>query len=410
MRILLLSILLLPLSLFAQFTESFNEDIRTMRMELNGKWDVPVITQLGSNDKILFSFDEMSHNYNRYTYKITHCNADWTHSELFVSEYLDGFNTQTIEDVRYSENTTQLYTNYRFTIPNGNISLKKSGNYKVEIYSDDSDSPIALFGFAVVEHKVRIGVEVSGNTDIDFNGSHQQLGIIIDHTGYDVHMPAEELKVYVRQNNRRDNIAKCGRPTYISANRVEYSHAKELIFKAGNEYRKFEITDPYSPSIGVGEIEYSDDIFNVWLYADKCTRSYRNERDENGRFYTNTLEGYGNDIEADYALVHFSLYTPYCEGGSYYLLGDCWNNSFGESNRLYYDSEEGAYLTSQLMKFGVYNYQYVWLPDGAENAYTSPAESNFYNTENEYLVQVYHRAFGERYDRLVGALRVNYKN
>lgn len=404
---LFLLMFILPFSLFAQFTESRSEDIRSLQMVLNDEWDAPVIVRLGSDDVVRFSFDEMSHNYNRYTYKVTHCNADWEPSELFLSEYLRGFNEQIIEDVQYSENTTRLYTAYSFTIPNENISLKVSGNYLVEIFSDESDEePVALFGFMVVEHKVRIGVQVSGNTDIDFNDAHQQLGIIVDYTGYDVRSPVEELKLRVVQNNRIDNIVNCGPPTYLTTGRVEYSHEKELIFAAGNEYRKFEVTDPYSPSIGVDRIEYFNDIFNVQLYADDCARSYRNGRDENGRFFINTLEGYGNSIEADYALVHFRLDAPYREGGDYYLLGSCWGNRFSSDNIMEYDSVEGAYFSSQLLKFGVYNYQYVWLPDGENAALTDSAEGDFFNTENEYLVLVYHRAFGERYDSLVGALRV----
>jgi hypothetical protein len=185
---------------------------------------------------------------------------------------------------------------------------------------------------------------------------------------------------------------------------LEYSHERDLIFAAGNEYRKFEVTDPYSPTMGVNSIDYCDDVYNVELYADECAASYRTGRDENGRYYINTLEGYGSDIEADYALVNFRLYAPYREGGSYYLLGNCWGNSFTPQNAMQYDETLGAYLSTQLLKFGVYNYQYVWLPDGESKALTALAEGDFYNTENEYLVLVYHRAPGERYDALVGAL------
>jgi hypothetical protein len=41
-------------------------------------------------------------------------------------------------------------------------------------------------------------------------------------------------------------------------------------------------------------------------------------------------------------------------------------------------------------------------------ALTGPAEGDSYDTENEYLVYVYYRGFGERYDRLVGVCAVNY--
>ena len=108
--------------------------------------------------------------------------------------------------------------------------------------------------------------------------------------------------------------------------------------------------------------------------------------------------------------MHFCLNVPYREGGDFYLLGDYWGNAFTESNVLYYDDEAGAYLSSQLMKFGVYNYQYVWLPRGLDKVQIFPVEGSFYNTGNEYLVLVYQRAFGERYDRLIGALSVKTNN
>ena len=54
------------------------------------------------------------------------------------------------------------------------------------------------------------------------------------------------------------------------------------------------------------------------------------------------------------------------------------------------------------------NYMYVWLPDGGGIAETYHAEGDMYDTENEYLIYLYYRGFGERYDRLVGVCEVGY--
>ena len=62
------------------------------------------------------------------------------------------------------------------------------------------------------------------------------------------------------------------------------------------------------------------------------------------------------------------------------------------------------------MKFGVYNYQYIWLPDDDTHAQTEPVEGNFYQTENEYLILVYHRTFGDRYEKLIGVKQIIYKD
>lgn len=410
-RIILLLMLCYPLLLSAQFVESRSSDIRALQMQLNDKWDaVPVLT-LGSDDEICFSFDELSHTYHRYTYRIIHCNADWSQSELFPIDYLDGFNDRPIEDCLISENTTQLYTRYRFCIPNDDVSLKVSGNYKVEVYDDESeyDSPVVLFGFSVVEPRAHIEAQVSSDTEIDRNETHQQVSFSVNFSSYSISSPATEVKVRVFQNRRLDNFVDAVKPTYISSGRLEYVHNRELIFDAGNEYRRFEITDPHSPGMNVESIVYSDPYYHVELFADSPSRSYSNIRDENGRFYTNTLEGYGTEMEADYALVHFRLNTPYRVGGDYYLLGDYWGNRFTNSNKLVYDSSEGMYVTTQLMKFGVHNYQYVWLPKGARCAETEVVEGDFFNTENEYLIFIYHREFGARYDRLIGVQQIHFR-
>ena len=410
-KLILFISILIPTVATAQFAESRSASIRAMQMIINGSWDTPPVINLGSNDKIDFSFDELSHIYKRYTYRITHCNADWEPSELFTADYLDGFNNRPIEDWQNSENTTQQYTHYRFSLSNEDVSLKLSGNYKVEIFDDDADEePVAIFGFAAVEHKVSINATVSSDTEIDRNSTHQKLSIIINHSGYNIQTPASDIKLTVTQNRRSDNKVTNIKPQYITGSTLEYSHMKELIFDAGNEYRRFEITDPYSPGMGVEHISYDQEFYHVDLYPEKETGSYFNHYDEDGRFFTNTLEGSGSAIEADYALVHFKLDTPYKSGGDYYLLGDWWGNKFRDSNIMTYDNEASAYVSTQLMKFGVYNYQYIWLPDDDTHAQTEPVEGNFYQTENEYLILVYHRTFGDRYDKLIGVKQIIYKD
>ena len=393
----------------AQFSRSLLPTVRTTQMVLNGEWGVPPVMQLGSEDVLRFSFDEMSHVYHRYTYRVQHCNADWQESELLELDYLDGFNNLVIEDWENSKNTTQLYTHYQFTIPNDEISLKASGNYRVQVFDDelDDETPVAVFEFSVVEPLLSFNVNISGDTDISFNEGHQQLTIAVDYPSF-VASPASELKPVVYQNRRRDNCVSGIVPTYITGNRVEYVHNPRLIFDAGNEYRRFEIADPTSPGEGVEDVVYLEPYYNAVLYMDKPRTSHSNYRDENGSYYVNTFEGYGTEIEADYIDVHFALELPKRAGGDYYLLGDFCSNGFNELNRLFYDADEGYYFTSLPLKLGLYNYMYVWIPDGSVITENLPAEGNFYNTENEYLIYMYYRGFGERADRLLGVHKVNY--
>lgn len=403
-------LLFLPITVLAQFATSFSSSVRSPQMVLNEVWSDPPIMLLGSDDVIHFSFDEMSHTYKRYTYRLTHRNSDWTPSDLIEIDYLDGFNNVPVEEWENSVNTTQLYTHYSFDIPNENISLKLSGNYRVEVFDDDlsDEVPVLHYDFSVVETKVGIGAKVSGDTDRSLNDGEQQLSFVVDYSRYQVSSPASELKPVIYQNRRRYSVVSGIKPTYLTANRAEYVHNSKLIFDAGNEFRRFELTDPNSPGFNVEEVLYQEPDYHAILHMDKVRRSHSNYRDENGLFYVNTLEGYGSPIEADYVYVHFALNTPYRSGGGYYLIGDFCGDGFHGSEKLEYDHEGGYYFASRLLKLGIYNYMYVWLPDGSLVPELSISEGNWYNTENEYMIYVYHRAFGERYDRLVGVHVIKY--
>ena len=55
-----------------------------------------------------------------------------------------------------------------------------------------------------------------------------------------------------------------------------------------------------------------------------------------------------------------------------------------------------------LLKQGSYNYQYLAVPAGTMTGVTGIVEGDFYPTVNEYLIKVYYREPGGRYDRLLG--------
>ena len=67
-----------------------------------------------------------------------------------------------------------------------------------------------------------------------------------------------------------------------------------------------------------------------------------------------------------------------------------------------YNEDLQQYERVLLLKQGSYNYMYIFVPDGSRHATLAPTEGNHYETVNEYVVKVYHRPPGTRYDRLIG--------
>ena len=73
-----------------------------------------------------------------------------------------------------------------------------------------------------------------------------------------------------------------------------------------------------------------------------------------------------------------------------------------------FNEEKGIYEKALYLKQGYYNYSYVTLTDRRDQpASFENTEGNYWGTENSYLVMVYYRPFGARYDELVGFARLN---
>lgn len=387
-------------------TQTFNENIKTLQIGISGQdFSMPLI-ELNSSDELEVSFDELSHESHSYSYKVIHCNADWSPTDISTTEYIQGFTTANITDYTLSVNTTYLYTHYRFNLPNSDMNFKISGNYVAIIYEDNQpEKPVATACFSIVEPKVNISGIVRGNTDIELNRRFQQLDFNVNLNGYSVRDAATEIKVLVRQNNRTDNQVSNIKPTYYSGSKLEFTNNKALIFEGGYEYHRFDISSIYAASEKIENIKYNQTHYDAYLTRDKIKplTSYVFEPDVNGKYIINLQRSNDNSVEADYMMVHFSLdaNSPFFDG-QLYLGGEFNYNLMNSISRMKYDNETKTYYQTVLLKQGGYNYQYWFIPKGNKNASTERVDGSFWQTKNEYTIYVYHRPWGERYDKLIG--------
>ena len=408
----LLSLLCCASAITAQRHEILDRQLHTLQVVVNDDPLLPPIMNLGGGNHLEIGFDELSHEYHRYIYKVEHCNADWSPStEIFESDYMNGFNGEPIEDYEKSFNTTVLYTHYSLRIPNENISLKLSGNYKLTVYNDEGDEPVPVLTacFSLVEPGVGIGATVSTNTDIDFNKSHQQVDFSVNYGLVKVIDPHRELKTVVMQNRRWDNCVVNPKPNIQAANKIEFTHNRQLIFPAGNEYHKFEILDVHIPTLNVDRMEWFDPYYHATLYPNQTARNYLYDEDQNGAFIIRNSDDEDVATTCDYVFTHFTLKSPQLPGGEVYLNGEWTYNRFIPEYRMTYNRETQAYEATALLKQGYYNYNYLFVPDGETQGNSGRTDGNFYETENEYIILVYHRPNGGRYDKLVGYRRMNFK-
>jgi hypothetical protein len=234
------------------------------------------VMELGSGDRLKIGFDELSHDYHRFVYHLEHCEADWTVSDgLFESDWLVGFNDNPIENYQNSINTTVMYTHYTLTIPNDRCRLKLSGNYRLTVTDEDQDNePVLDVEFYVVEPLMGVGLNVTTNTDVDHNQSHQQLSMTVNYNNLRVNNVDEEICTVVMQNWREETARNNVTPTFISSKGLAWEHNRSLIFLAGNEYHKFEVLDVSHPTMGIDRIRWDGEHYQVYPFPAMVRKNY----------------------------------------------------------------------------------------------------------------------------------------
>lgn len=401
----ILFLVLIPCSLLqskAQVQQIFDPNVRTLTLTVNDDPTLPPYMPLSGRQHIDIEWDEMSHNYKRYVYHIDHCDWNWEPTDgIFESDFLEGLNDQLIEDYQKSFNTTQIYTHYWLRIPQKELRLRLSGNYRLRIYEEDADreeeQPVLEARFCIYENSAGIITQLSSNTDIDFNRDHQQMTLSVGYGSLSVFDPQRELKVVVMQNRRWDCRVENLVPNVRKANGIEFTHNRQLIFPGGNEYHRFEILDVHRTAVGVERINWFEPYYHATLFPVQPDRAYSYSEDQNGVYVVRSADDIDDATTAEYIVVHFFLQSPRLQGGDVYVSGRWSGQTFNPDCKMEYDDVNREYHAALLLKQGYYSYEFV-----QQDALTARTMGSFFETENEYQVLVYYREQGARYDRLAG--------
>jgi len=362
----------------------------------NEKEDIPLV----------LGFDELSDDVHYFSYTIKHCDSDWKISDLSELEYIDGYDVNQINDYQFSFNTYYNYIHYSLKIPNDDVSLKLTGNYILLVFRDNDENDIVFSKrFMITSGEVDIEATAQRPVYSLYRDCCQEVDVKI-HTGdYRIQDPFSDTRLVILQNGLWDYSISNLKPLIVSPGLLDYDYQEGNIFNGGNEFRFFDTKNLRIPSYYVQEILYVSPYYHIELKTDeaKPSNNYFYKEDINGRYYIESEDGRDPDIDADYVFVHFSLDLPLrLEGGDIFIAGGFTDWQFGENNRLDYNPLTGKYEKMMLMKQGMYNYRYVYLPEGSDKFDLTEIEGSHYETENEYLILFYHRKPGERYDRLIG--------
>ncbi len=390
---LIILFLFLAISLNAQNIKSIQ--LRPLQ-ENNFSSIVPLGTQLE------LSFDDLDADSKEYQYKIENMTHDWQSSRLSSSQFIDGFDQNTILNVNNSFNTFQNYTHYSVKIPNINTVITKSGNYLLSVLNYD-DEVIFTRRFVLYENKTTIGVTVERSRNTKTLNTQQTIQFSVNHPNIRVNNPRQEIHVVILKNKNWNEMISELQPTFFKPNQLLYTYTNKTNFWGGNEYLNFDNKYIRNSSLNVVKVVRKD-IFHhyVYPYTLKESKKYTYNPDINGQFVIRTLEANDSKTEADYAMMHFSLLTqePFLDK-EVFVYGAFNDFNITNENKMQYDAKEKSYQLNILLKQGFYNYTFATQQsDGSVN--THDINGSFYETENEYTVIVYYKPFGSFYERVIG--------
>ena len=379
---------------------SISQNIKSIQLRPLQENNFSSIVPLGT--VLELSFDDLDADSKDYTYRIEHMTHDWMKSRLLSSQFIDGFDENTIINVTNSFNTFQSYTHYAVKIPNINTVITKSGNYLLSILNDD-DELVFSRRFVLYENAAIIGVQASRSRNAKTTDTQQTLEFSINHPNLRINNPSQEVNVVLLKNENWNEAITDLQPTFFKPNQLKYTYSNKTNFWGGNEYLNFDSKFIRNKSLNVVRIE-KEDIFHHYLYPYTYNEylTYRYNPDINGQFLIRTLEGNDSNTEADYAMMHFTLLadTPF-KNKEVYVYGAFNNFKIEKDTKMEYNFEDNSYKGAFLMKQGFYNYTFATV-----NAYnevdTNQINGTFFETENQYTVITYFKPFGSLYDRVIG--------
>lgn len=371
-------------------------------------WDLSYpIWNMKNTEKLELAFDLLGDESSSLAYKIIHCEADWTPSDISPLEYLSSLqNDFYLDDYELSFNTQTLYTHYTIALPNDDIKFKISGNYIIQIYNPSAPEKVLLQQrFLISENEANIeGKIIKSNGEQHSKGS-QRIHFQVNCEDKQLPQTRNCLKAVVLQNFRWGN-AQTLRPLFMNGTHFRFEYANAQGRFCGNyEFPYFDISDKLRSTHSVHTLEEDDDGFmHYYLYPSEAPPAdYFYLKDMNGNFAIAAQNTFNATLEADYAWVHFTYKNPNFSGKAY-VLGRFNDWQPLPDYQLVYDKDLQLYHAALFLKQGIYNYTFA-TQDSEGN--TQNLMGNYDETENDYYIFVYYTDPRLQTERLVGWKRLN---
>lgn len=395
---------------------AYKDNIKTVLFyNSNSEVAAPIIA-LNTGEYLTMRFDDLDNSIKSYNYSILQCNADWTPGSLMEIEYLEGYFQGNITRYEYSFNTYQPYIHYTFNFPNTDTKLLLPGNYIMFVYENgDKQNPVITRRFMVYQQKANITYEYKRPDDVEERNYKQEIDFSVYTNNLTLNNGYSDLRVYMMQNYRWDNMIGGLTPKFVRNNELVYNQDEPNTFQGLNEFRHVSFTSTQVKGNRIFSIDHDSTLYSAILYKDekRSYKKYMTLGDVNGRYKINRDNSSGEDehSQSDYMKITFSVdqNTKVTEG-DLYLFGLFTDWQIKPEYKMEFNAEMGMYVKTVMLKQGAYDYMYAMVPSGKSKPDEAYIEGTHFDTENQYTILVYQHDIKRNADLLIGFMDFNNAN
>lgn len=423
----------------------YQPNIRSVKFTQKGLYLSQPLLILGGDGLLELEFDDMDANSKSYYYRVIQCDINWKPTQLSELDYIDGYANDLLREYHNSFRTTTSFSHYRLILPNENTRITRSGNYILQIYDNQGKEVTVLTRrFIVMESKAFVNAKLVPPAAVGKFKTHHEIDFEVSIDKLPVGNMQQEIKATILQNNRWDNAIYNLPPNFNRLNSLVWDYQDKVVFPAGKEFRWLDMRSLFIYGSQIASINRLNNRYEIILKEDRPfdgTQYFQifdldgdfviGNADQRGTRLNENLQRrpnqspdglkpnpsdwrdlaqddsdhFNQSLGSDYAEVQFFLgMNEPLENQDVYLLGRFNDWQMQPQYKMTFDEVLQAYTVRTPLKQGYYNYAYGTKARNASNvpANLSPIDADWWETENVYTIIVYYRAFGERYDRVIG--------
>jgi len=375
------------------------QSIKSVQLHRRGSVNHPPIIRLGSSEKLVLSFDELTTLSGQFRITFTHHDKNWNPSNIPQNWYLENMQELILGGGNKNQLSDPDYYRYSISFPNNQLDFLISGNYMLHVTDFNSGTRLFSLPFFVTEDAGEISSWVE--TNYNAGARYEALDRPFSEFVYPdfIEFPEFDLSFKFVQNRFWGAAKESENYDFSEEDRAQFHLSRENAFYANFDF------------IGLNLNSFTQNNSQIIEWRPELQPPLAVLREDVLNFTAAPSTGWGSSYgnphssaDARYANVRFRFE----DGGQLsanqgvYVVGDFNQWLLSEQNRLEYNESSGYWETTSLIKEGTYTYKYA-IKSSASEIDDLTLSDAITRRQQEYTSFVYYQDPDYRYHRLLQA-------